>query len=379
MNAYNHETSPLAIPGAETAKILVIRFKFIGDVVLTSVLCNTLKQTFPKARVDFLIQEASADLFVDHPYVDRVIKLKEAQRKNPFKYCKEIRKITAEEYDLVVDAQSTLKSELISLLARKRAICIGRKKRRRGYFYTHRVDATPIIGNKIEEHLKLLEPLSSMGFDVLRHDEMVINIPNRRRAHFRREMNRAGVDFDRPVFAFSVTAKLDFKKWRMDYLEEVVSHCMATFDAQIVLSAGCDKERDEVRSFVARLNNSRDVFCEIETRNLMDLAALFANCNLYIGNEGGPRHIAHAVGVPSVSIFSPSAKKSEWLPANSRHHQGVEWDDLVETSSEEKALIHQNLEVGGKHYRELYNKITPQPVIELIDDVTEFVGIPRLD
>jgi len=130
---------------------------------------------------------------------------------------------------------------------------------------------------------------------------------------------------------------------------------------------------------VARLNNSRDVFCEIETRNLMDLAALFANCNLYIGNEGGPRHIAHAVGVPSVSIFSPSAKKSEWLPANSRHHQGVEWDDLVETSSEEKALIHQNLEVGGKHYRELYNKITPQPVIELIDDVTEFVGIPRLD
>lgn len=296
MNAYNHQTSPLAVPGAETAKILVIRFKFIGDVVLTSVLCNTLKQTFPKARVDFLMQEASADLFVDHPYVDRVIALSNEQRKNPLKYWKAIREITSEDYDLVVDAQSTFKSELISLLARKRAICIGRKKRRRGFFFTHRVDATPVIGNKIDERLKLLEPLSGMGFDIKRHDQMVINAPARRRAHFRREMSLSGMDFNRPVFAFSVTAKLNFKKWRMDYLEEVVSYCMATYDAQIILNAGSDNERQEVRAFVAELKNNRDVHCEMETRNLMDLAALFANCDLYIGNEGGPRHIAHAVG-----------------------------------------------------------------------------------
>lgn len=57
----------------------------------------------------------------------------------------------------------------------------------------------------------------------------------------------------------------------------------------------------------------------------------------------------------------------------------MEWDDLVDTSSEEKARIHQSLKIGSDDYRELYNKITPQPVIDVIDDVTEFVGIRRLD
>ena len=137
MNAYNHQTSPLNTPTAETAKILVIRFMALGDVVLSSVLCNSLKKTFPKAQVDYLVHEVSAGLFENHPYIDNVISLSKEERKNPFKYWRKIRQITSAEYDLVVDAQSTNKSEFIAMLARKRAICIGRAKKGRGFFYTN--------------------------------------------------------------------------------------------------------------------------------------------------------------------------------------------------------------------------------------------------
>ena len=89
--------------------------------------------------------------------------------------------------------------------------------------------------------------------------------------------------------------------------------------------------------------------------------------------------MAHAVGVPSVSVFSPSTKKAEWLPSNSRAHQGVEWDDLVDKSKEEKADIHKNLEIDSELYLELYKMITAQPVIELVDDVADFVGISRVN
>ena len=100
----------------------------IEDVVLSSVLCNSLKKTFPKAQVDYLVHEDSAGLFHNHPYIDNVISLNRGERKNPFKYWRKIRQITAAGYDLVVDAQSTPQSELISMLARKRAICIGHVK-----------------------------------------------------------------------------------------------------------------------------------------------------------------------------------------------------------------------------------------------------------
>lgn len=379
MNAYNPTTSALAQPKADTAKILVIRFKHIGDVLLTSVLCNTLKQTFPKARVDFLIQQKSADLFVDHPFINKVIALTPEQQKNPIKYWRLIRQVTSDKYDLVVDAQSTAKSELVSLLARRNAICIGRKKRGRGFFYTHKVNATPRVGNKIEERLSLLEPLRKMGFELKRHDQMEISVPAASQQRYRQALADRGVDFSRPIFAVSVSAKLPYKKWRIDYMHHVMDHCVEVYGAQIILNAGSDSERADAAEFMHASRHKEAVLHDVNTFSLMDLSALLSLCNLYVGNEGGPRHIAHAVGVPSVSIFSPSAKKSEWLPSSSRLHQGVEWDDLVDKSMEEKARIHAELEVGSEEYFELYHSITPQPVIELIDDIASFVGFHRAD
>ena len=36
-------------------KILIIRFKQIGDAVLSSVICNTLKKSFPEAEIDYVV------------------------------------------------------------------------------------------------------------------------------------------------------------------------------------------------------------------------------------------------------------------------------------------------------------------------------------
>ncbi len=64
-------------------KILVIRFKPIGDVVLTSVLCQTLKASFPNAQVDFLVYDIAAPLFEEQGFVDNVIGLASHVRKSP--------------------------------------------------------------------------------------------------------------------------------------------------------------------------------------------------------------------------------------------------------------------------------------------------------
>ena len=35
--------------------ILVVRFRQMGDAVLTTVICNTLRQNFPEARIDYVL------------------------------------------------------------------------------------------------------------------------------------------------------------------------------------------------------------------------------------------------------------------------------------------------------------------------------------
>lgn len=363
----------------EVVRILVIRFKYIGDVMLTSVLCSTLKNTFPKAKVDYLIHDASEALFGDHPHINKVFSLGPKQRKNPVRYFNAVSKIAARGYDLIIDAQSTQKSGLVSMLSSKSSIRIGRLKKRRGLFYTHKVDANAKVWHKIEERLGLLQPLSDMGIEVKTASDMIIAVPPALKSDFKQRMIDTGIDFSRPIFMFSVTSKVKFKKWQTDQIVEVAEHCLRCFNAQIVLHYGSETELEDVQGFHQKMQGNPNIITSLHTDDLMQLAALISNCQLYIGNEGGPRHIAHAVGVPSVSVFSPSSKKTEWLPSNSRAHQGVEWDDLLDKSKEEKIEINQNLEIGSQEYMDLYNMITAQAVIELVDDVADFVGIPRVN
>jgi heptosyltransferase-2 len=374
-----HAHTSNAVNSDETVRILVVRYKSIADVILTSVLCNTLKKTFPNAKVDYLIHDDSESIFDEHSHINRVFAISLKQRKNPLSYFRAVSKIAARGYDLIVDAQSTQKSEFVSMLSPKSSIRIGRVKKGRGLFYTHKVDVDSQVGHKIEERLALLGPLIEMGIEVKPSHDMAITVPAAIKADFHQRMINAGIDFTRPVFVFSVTAKRNFKKWRTDHIAEVAEHCLRCFNAQIVLNYGSESELEDVQGFHEKMQGNPNICTGVQTDDLMQLAALISNCQLYIGNEGGPRHVAHAVGVPSVSVFSPSTKKAEWLPSNSRAHQGVEWDDLVDKSKEEQADIHKNLEIDSEQYLELYNMITAQPVVELVDDVADFVGILRVN
>ena len=376
MNAYDHQTSPLNTPTAETAKILVIRFMAIGDVVVSSVLCNSLKKTFPKAQVDYLVHEVSASLLENHPYIDNVISLTKEERKSPIKYLRKIRQITAQGYDLVVDAQSTNKSEFVSMFARKRAICIGRVKKRRGYFYTNKVDPKAGGGNKISERLRLLDPLVAMGFDVKHDTKFVIKAPFELKQQLREDMEAQGINFNRPIFLMSVTAKEHDKRWDIDKMKSWAEYALEAYNAQLVLFWGSADEKQHVMDFYDLLGQHPDVFVTVNTDSLPKLAALMSHCDLFLGNEGGSRHIAQACGLPSAVIFSPWAKKPEWLVSDSPLHQGVEWNDLTVLTQDEQAQIEDQLEIGGDEYQKLYDSIQPTHAIELLDSVAEAAGIP---
>jgi ADP-heptose:LPS heptosyltransferase len=53
--------------------------------------------------------------------------------------------------------------------------------------------------------------------------------------------------------------------------------------------------------------------------SLRDFASLFAGADLYLGNDGGPRHIAIALGLPSVAWFGPPNPANWTPPADERH------------------------------------------------------------
>lgn len=355
---------------------MVVRFAAIGDIVLSSVLCNSLKKTFPKAQIDYLVDDVSAGLFESHPYIDNVIGLNKEESRNPFKYLRRIRQITSAGYDLVVDAQSANKSQLIALFARKRAICIGRVEKGRGFFYTNKVDAKAGSDNKIAERMRLLEPLDAMGFDVKRDDQFVVNTTVALKNEARANMLAAGVNLNRPVFLMSVTAKDTNMRWGMAKMQAWAQYAMDAYNAQLVLFSGSPDERTEVESFYTAMGEHPDIYAQINSDSLPKLTALMSHCDLFFGNEGGPRHLAQACGLPSAVVISPRAKKPEWLTSDSALHQGVEWDDVSTLSGAEQLAVNQALKIDSEQYWQLYRSIKPEHAIEVLDSVAEAAGIP---
>ena len=48
-------------------KILVIKFRHIGDVLLSSVLAKNLKEIYPDSTVDYLVNAESIDMLTLNP------------------------------------------------------------------------------------------------------------------------------------------------------------------------------------------------------------------------------------------------------------------------------------------------------------------------
>ena len=64
---------PITPPPAEPRAILVIRLSAIGDVVMASGLVPALRQAYPGARIDWLVEPAAAPVIQGHPDLDRVL------------------------------------------------------------------------------------------------------------------------------------------------------------------------------------------------------------------------------------------------------------------------------------------------------------------
>jgi len=117
--------------GENPRSILIVKLSAIGDVVQTFPMVKALKNRYPEARIDWLVEEDASDLLFGHPALNRVIV---SRRKSWLKSLfvlgkfrgtlREIRKfiqdLRSEHYDWVIDNHGIFKSGLLLVLSRGR-------------------------------------------------------------------------------------------------------------------------------------------------------------------------------------------------------------------------------------------------------------------
>ena len=143
-------------------KILVIQQKMIGDVLVSSILCDNLRKMYPSAQIDYMVYESTTAVLDGNKSIDNLILFKEKHRKNKWEYFKFLLAIRKSKYDLVIDAYSKLESWITVLFSGAKQKISFRKKGR-NFLYTDTVKRikkpSSNLGLIIEERLALLNPL----------------------------------------------------------------------------------------------------------------------------------------------------------------------------------------------------------------------------
>lgn len=130
-------------------------------------------------------------------------------------------------------------------------------------------------------------------------------------------LHQAGVPLGSTLVALGIGSKMPAKRWPLERFQEVGTALLAA-DPRLhllVLGGSEDAAAGERLCAVwgprsANLAGSTDV---------IESAAVLQRCALYVGNDTGTMHLAAAMGVSTVGIFTSRDKPGRWEPIGDRN------------------------------------------------------------
>jgi ADP-heptose:LPS heptosyltransferase len=297
-------------------RILLIRLHHLGDVLLTTPAIRALRDTFPDATIDFVTRGAAVDLLAGNSALDSVLPYGAGVRGE----VGILREVRQRGYDAVVDFHSTPRSARLAWASRAPVRVAVRGRGPRNRLYTHLGPSGH--GRTTYMPLRFLELLEPLGVPRATHPDLSLDatIGEEDRAWAAREWVRLGLPEEGPVVALSAVARDPRKQWGVARWA-AVADAIAEAGIPILLTHGPGEEEQE--RAVAEAMRHAPVRGHAPT-TVRQLAALFARCALWLGNDGGPKHLAVAAGVPTVSVIR-SGEATVWTdPSPGSPHRFVE-------------------------------------------------------
>lgn len=310
-------------------KILVIRFRRVGDAVLTSAICTTLKQSIPDAKVHYVLNENIAPLFENHPDIDKLITFTEQETHSFFRYIRKIRRIMKnEKYDIIIDARTTLNTLFFSLFSLRSKYRIGRKKGYASLVQNYQVDNFDWSKDDVELMLQLTDPLNK-DYTIHKNHNFRLYSTDEEKTSFANYMTTLGIDLSQPIIVCAVTARLVYKRWGKEEMKATLQRILDKYaNAQLIFNYGGSIEKDFAQQMYDEMGQHPRIFMNVEAKGLRELLAMLNNASFFFGNEGGPRHISQALNIPSFAIYPPNTSISVWLPNRCDRFQGIAPEDV---------------------------------------------------
>jgi len=311
-------------------KILVMKFRNIGDVLLTTPLIENLKINYPDAKIDVAVNKGTEEMLSLNPNISKIhIYDRNFVKKLPLvkKIQKEInfiKKIKKEKYDLVINLTKGDRGAIIALFSQAKEKIGFKENFLSNLAFTKSLPLKQGMKHQIEWDLDTLRVL---GGDI-KHKKVSIYWDKKD------EEKINSLNLPKKFIHFHPVSRWLFKCIDDKIAAQIIDFIENELNVKVILTAApVEKEIKKIENI---LNFAKSKPINLAGKlTLKETAALNKKAKFFVGVDTAIMHIAAANNIPVIAFFGPSGA-FHWGP----------WDNTLMKSGYN---FKNGFQIMGKH------------------------------
>jgi len=336
-------------------KVLLVRLRSIGDTILMTPCLAALKSWRPGIEITVLSEPLAAPVLDGHPLVDNLI----ISEKSLSSRARLVGRLRRTRFDVAFNMHGGSTAAIMAKLSGA-PYTVGYRDYRSSWMLAARAPAPDrILGrtllHSVEQQLALIHwagvpwPRLRPQLSLAQSKEATASV---------REKLKQTVGLSDNFAIIAPAAAFESKRWTTEGFANVADHLSERWNLPSVIIAGPGQEHlaEEVSALV------RSRACVIVGLSLKELIALIGLARVFVGNDGGPMHIAAAAGRPIASVFG-SSNANVWHP----------WTDspykIVKSGAQTESRKDTNVASTSEEAEFAIRRIPASEVIAAVDEV----------
>jgi heptosyltransferase-3 len=300
---------------SEVKRVLVIKLRHHGDVLLTSPVFSLVKKRLPTVQIDALIYAETLPMLEGHPAIQNFVLYDRQIKKLPlflrlWREAKLLWQIRKTGYDLVLNLTEGDRGALVAFFAGSR-FRAGFDPQNKGFLgkksiYTHIAKTPRGERHTVERQLDLLRRIGI--FPEVDERELTFHVPDEAKRKMQARLQEEGIQAGDFWLIHPVS------RWRFKCPPpSFTAALIRKLGGKIIITSGPDADE---RAFVQEILKELPPGAVLDLGGkitLKELGALIALSRCLICVDSVPLHMASALKAPVVTLFGPSSEKN-WGP-----------------------------------------------------------------
>jgi ADP-heptose:LPS heptosyltransferase len=290
-------------------KILLIRPRFLGDLILTTGLAGVFHRENPKAEVWVLTEKTYAEALQNHPGLAGVLSFDFSRKNNPFYLLAFYGDLRKQKFDIVLDLFCNLRTALFAFFSGA-PLRVGFEMRGRSWAYNviapPSSKALPSGRRPVVE--AFLDQARALGLATESPYRTSLGVTEDEKNYVRKLFDRAGIKPGQKVIAITPGASWPAKHWHLERFIELGFWLKRGGVRPLYLFG--PKETELAGEFEKHMDKD---WLFINQPNIRGLLAFIEGADALVANDSGPMHVGPAVGTPTLGLFGPGEPEI-WFP-----------------------------------------------------------------